>query len=76
MARRSQEEEFEEVDETPAPSRGPQPPRLSVTLNRPGIRKKIRIAAARADLDVGEWCRAVLVAAANKTIEKLYPGGI
>ena len=63
-------EAVEEVESTSRPSRAPQP-RLSITITAP-LRKAIRIAAARADLEPGEWSKAVLAAAAQKTVEKLY----
>ena len=65
-------EEEEEEEEATKPSRGPQPPRMSITL--PGnIRKKVRLAAALADMEPNEWCRAVLVKAAHLTVEKRFP---
>jgi hypothetical protein len=52
------------------PSRGPQPPRLSITLPS-HIRRKVRVAAAKADMDIADWCKTVLVTAATKTLERL-----
>ena len=56
----------EEEDDAPKSRRGPQPPRLSITLPL-RIRRKIRIAAAKMDMEENDWCRTVLIAAANKT---------
>ena len=71
---REEEEEIEEVEEedeeeTPS-SRGPQPPRISITLPT-RVRRKVRIAAAKADMEINDWCKAVLVRAAVQTLEKL-----
>jgi hypothetical protein len=64
-------EEVEESDEETSPtSRGPQPPRISITLPV-RVRKKVRIAAAKADMEISDWCKAVLVKAATMTLEKL-----
>lgn len=52
--------------------RGPQPPRLSITLP-PALRKKIRLAAALADMEPNEWARVVIVTAAKRTVEKKFP---
>jgi hypothetical protein len=60
----------EAVEETKSGSRN-QPPRLSITIS-PKLRRAIRIASARADLEPGEWAKAVLAAASKKTVEKLY----
>lgn len=43
--------------------------RMSVTLE-PAARKRIRLAAALADLDPNEWARVVLAQAASKTVER------
>jgi hypothetical protein len=70
--RKTRDEEPEEDDEetsSPAP-RGPQPPRISITLPT-HIRRKVRIAAAKADMEINDWCKAVLVKAATMTLEKL-----
>jgi len=70
---REVEEEPEEDDEeenSPTSSRGPQPPRISITLPS-RVRRKVRIAAAKADMEINDWCKAVLVKAATQTIEKL-----
>jgi hypothetical protein len=40
-------------------------PRISITIT-PTIRKHMRIAAAHADLEVGDWARRVLLMAAAK----------
>jgi hypothetical protein len=64
-------EDLEESDEETSPtSRGPQPPRISITLPV-SVRKKVRIAAAKADMEINDWCKAVLVKAATITLEKL-----
>lgn len=55
--------------------RSAQPPRMSVTVDA-GLRKKIRIAAARADMEPSEWCRIIIATAATRTVEKLYPEGV
>jgi hypothetical protein len=72
---REEEEEIEEVEEddeetSPTSSRGPQPPRISITLPS-HVRRKVRIAAAKADMEITDWCKAVLVKAARLTLEKL-----
>lgn len=68
-----EEEEFEEEEEEEgsSPSRSAVP-RMSITLPQ-RMRKKVRLAAALADLDPNEWCRVVLTQAARKTVEKFYP---
>lgn len=53
-------------------TRAPALPRMSVTLPAK-LRKVIRIAAAKADMEVGDWCKTVLVTAANRAVHKLYP---
>lgn len=68
-------EEFEEVEEETTKGRGPQPPRVSITLPH-RIRRKLRIAAAKADMEVVDWCRTVLVTAADRTVKKIYPDEI
>lgn len=65
-------EEVDDLDEQPQSSRGPQPPRLSITLN-PRLKKKLRLAAALADMEENDWARAVLAKAARLTVEKRYP---
>ena len=61
------------VEETPAKkSRAPGLPRMSITLSAK-LRKAIRIAAAKADMEIGDWCKTVLVTAANKAVHRLYP---
>lgn len=52
--------------------RGPQPPRMSVTVTNE-LRRKLRIAAARADLEVPEWCRLIIAEAAARTVQRVYP---
>lgn len=70
------EEEEETDEELPKKRvykpRGPQPPRLSFTVP-PNVRRKIRLAAAMADMEDPEWCRTVLVAAAKRTVQKYLP---
>lgn len=68
--RRRKKRVTEETDETSPSSRGPQPPRISITLPK-RVRRKVRIAAARADMEINDWCKAVLVRAAQLTVEKL-----
>jgi hypothetical protein len=71
--REEPEEDLEDDDEeesSPTSSRGPQPPRISITLPS-RVRRKVRIAAAKADMEINDWCKAVLVRAATQTIEKL-----
>jgi hypothetical protein len=45
---------------------------MSVTLPAK-LRRLIRIASARADLEIGEWCKVVLEEAANRAYKKYYP---
>jgi hypothetical protein len=40
------------------------------------LRKKIRLAAALHDMEVGEWCKVVLVQASKRTVQKFYPDAI
>lgn len=77
----SPEEIEAETDETesdvgeakqPANSRGPQPPRLSITLPD-HTRKKLRLAAALEDMEPNEWAKVVLVTAARKTVARRFP---
>lgn len=63
-----EQEEFEE-EEPRKTSRGPQPPRLSITLPQ-SCRKKVRLAAAVADMGESDWARVVLTKAAKLTVEK------
>jgi hypothetical protein len=63
-------EELEDDEPTSPSSRGPQPPRISITLPT-RVRKKVRIAAAKADMEINDWCKAVLVKAATMTLDKL-----
>jgi len=60
------------VEEDKKPSRGPALPRMSLTIDA-RLRKAIRIAAAKADMEIGDWCKSVLVAAANRSVHRLYP---
>jgi hypothetical protein len=70
MAKRSRQEEPEDDEGTSPPSRGPQPPRISITLPS-RVRRKVRIAAAKADMEINDWCKAVLVKAAQMTLDRL-----
>lgn len=66
-------EEIEvEPDEETKPQRAGATPRMSITLPS-RMRKKIRLAAALADLDTNEWARVVLATAARKTVERMFP---
>lgn len=67
-------EELEEieVDAPDKPQRAGATPRMSITLPS-RMRKKIRLAAALADLDTNEWARVVLATAARKTVERMFP---
>ena len=47
-------------------------PRLSITLPTE-LRRKIRLAAALDDMEPNDWCRAILVAVAKRTVEKHFP---
>jgi len=68
-----EELEVEETDEeTTSTRRGGATPRMSITLPA-RMRKKIRLAAALADLDTNEWARVVLATSARKTVEKFFP---
>lgn len=60
-----------DTEEEKPPGRGPQPPRISVTVSNE-LRRKLRIAAARADLEVPEWCKLIVSTAAARTVRKLY----
>lgn len=55
-----------------ASERGPQPPRISITLT-PRLKKKLRLAAALADMEENDWARAVIAQAAKRTVEKRFP---
>lgn len=59
-------------EESGTPNRGPQPPRLSITLPV-DVRKKIRLAAAVADLSEPDWARAIIAKAADNTVKKYFP---
>jgi hypothetical protein len=61
----------EQPEEEVTAAKRPVIPRLSITIS-PSLRKAIRIASARADLEPGEWCRAILETASKRTVEKLY----
>jgi hypothetical protein len=70
MAKRSRQQESEDDEETSPTSRGPQPPRISITLPS-RVRRKVRIAAAKSDMEINDWCKAVLVKAAQMTLDRL-----
>lgn len=57
---------------TPLAERGPQAPRISITLT-PSLRKKLRLAAALSNMEEPDWARAVIAKAAKRTVEKRYP---
>lgn len=44
--------------------------RLSITID-PSIRRKLRLAAAVHDLNIGEWASKVLENAADKAVESI-----
>lgn len=79
--RKAEDDDYEELEEvteeedapTQTKGRAPATPRLSITLPNE-LRKSLRIAAARADMEVSEWSRVVLVTAARKTCERAFPG--
>lgn len=72
MAKKRRQEEDEEVEVPAATSgRAPAAPRISITIT-PQLRKKLRLAAALADMEEGDWARTVLVTAARRTVEKVY----
>lgn len=64
---------MKKTNEETKPSRAPGAPRLSLTLPVE-VRKKVRLAAALADMTEGEWARTVLVKYAQMTVEKHFPG--
>lgn len=55
-----------------ATERGPQPPRISITLT-PSLRKKLRLAAALSNMEETDFARSVIARAAKNTVEKRYP---
>lgn len=70
--RKRRETRDEEAEEETVPQRrAPGPPRISITIDVK-LRKKIRLAAALADMEEGDWARTVLVTAAKRTVEKVY----
>lgn len=71
MAKRRHEEEPEE-EETATPKRGPQPPRMSITVPN-SVMKKVRLASALADMDPNEWCRVIVLKAAETVVKRQYP---
>lgn len=62
-------EEVEEESSSRGSRRGPAAPRVSVTLPA-ALRRKVRLAAALADMEENEWCRVVVVTAAERTVNK------
>jgi hypothetical protein len=62
------DDEIVEVEEK-KPSRASASPRVSVTLPTE-LRRKVRLAAALADMEENEWCRVVVVTAAERTVVK------
>lgn len=44
--------------------------RISITID-PSLRRKLRLAAAIADMTVGEWCSATLEKFADKEVAEL-----
>lgn len=74
MAKRRPRDEDEEDEEVTVkkPRRQPSGPRMSLSLPS-RARKRVKLAAALADLEVGEWCRVVLAQAAHRTVEKAFP---
>jgi hypothetical protein len=52
--------------------RAPAAPRISITLT-PRLRKKLRLAAALANMEEPDWARAVIAKMAKATVEKRYP---
>lgn len=72
MAKDDEIEEVEEVEDESSSRgsrRGPAIPRVSVTLPSE-LRRKVRLAAALADMEENEWCRVVVVTAAERTVTK------
>lgn len=59
-----------EAEEVEAETNGKRPyvPRLSLTMTTEAL-KNVRIAAALADMDKGEWCTNILERAADKALE-------
>lgn len=76
MAKKVRAEEPDEDDEPKRDPkthrRGPQAPRLSITLPE-STRRKVRLAAAIADMTENEWAREILVTAASRTVKKHFP---
>jgi hypothetical protein len=70
VAKRRNEEEAEE--ERATPKRGPQPPRMSITVPR-AVMRKVRLASALADLEPNDWCRTVVLEAADRIVKKKLP---
>lgn len=52
--------------------RAPAGPRMSISCT-PKLRRKIRLAAALAGLEDGEYCKTVLATAAAKIVNKAFP---
>lgn len=59
-------------EERATPKRGPQPPRMSITIPRATM-KKVRLASALADLEPNDWCRTVVLEAADRVVKKKLP---
>lgn len=74
MAKKQRETEDEEEPQRDPKThrRGPQAPRLSITLPE-STRRKVRLAAAIADMTENEWAREILVTAAARTVKKHFP---
>lgn len=74
MAKKNRDEEEEEQPQRDPKThrRGPQSPRMSITLPEE-TRRKVRLASALADMTENEWAREVLVAAASRTVRKHFP---
>ncbi len=72
MARSARSKSTSPSEESSAKSRTAALPRLSCTVSN-ATRKKIRIAAALADMEDGEWCRLIVTEHAKRRVAKLYP---
>lgn len=68
---RPKAEETEEVEEsTSNGSDRKKVDRISISID-PSLRRKMRIAAAFSDKEVGEWAQLVLARAADKALENV-----
>ncbi len=65
MARATKQPEVEETEETNG--KRPYVPRLSISISTE-MQRNIRIAAALADMTVGEWATAILDKASDKVM--------